>query len=243
MVYRHVPRLRPDVGGSPEGPLREQFTIEHRRKMGSNATLDFVDLHLASKQLPQRGDASFGDAARNDELKIFEIRRHVDRKAVARHPSGDPNAYGRKLRVANPHACEAGDPSGVDAVIRRRPNEDFLEIAYVSVNVAAVGFEVDDRVADNLTGTVIGNVSPASGLVHVDASIGEHIGRRKNVRAAPIAAHAKRQHVRVLDKEEQITYAAGLSIGDQRTLQRERFVVRDPSQPANFKISHLKRRT
>ena len=86
----------------------------------------------------------------------------------------------------------------VDPVFGDRANKNCFEIAHVTVHVAAVGIQVDDRVADDLPWTMIGDVASAPRLVHVDAACREHVRRRQDMSAAAVAANAERQDVRML---------------------------------------------
>ena len=121
---------------------------------------------------------------------------------MAGHPARDANADGGELLIADPHAGQAVNPVRIDAVVGRRANQHVFEIAHVAVHVAAIGFEIEDRVADDLTGAMIRDVTAAAGLVHVDAPSGEQIGRGENMRSAAIASDAERQDVRVLDEDQ-----------------------------------------
>src|SRR5262249_33607040 len=114
------------------------------------------------------GDASVADAARNDEVEIAEVGRHVESKAVARDPPRYPDADGRQLLASDPDAGQPPDPAGPDAKIRGRADEHLLEIANVTVDVAAVGLQIDDRIADDLAGTVVGDIAAPTGFVHMD---------------------------------------------------------------------------
>ena len=48
-------------------------------------------------------------------------------------------------------------------------DQHLLEIAHVAVHVAAVLRQLEDRVADELPGAVIGDVAAAAGLEETDA--------------------------------------------------------------------------
>ena len=97
--------------------------------------------------------------------------------------------------------------AAVDAEVGRRPNQHFFEIAHVAVDVAAIGLEIDDRIADELPGPVVGDVAAAAGLVDLDAARRERIRRREDVRAPAVAAHAERQDVRMLDEQQHVVDA------------------------------------
>ena len=72
------------------------------------------------------------------------------------------------------------------------------------MHVAAIGLQVEDRIADDLAGTVIGDVAAAAGLVHLDAQLGEPLVGGDDVRAAAVALDAERDDGRVLQQEQEI---------------------------------------
>jgi hypothetical protein len=83
------------------------------------------------------------------------------------------------------------------------------------VHVAPIRIEVDDRVAHDLSRTVVGDVAAAAGLVDLDTPGRQRVRRRQNMRAAAIAASPKRQHGRVLDEQQQIIDPPSLALGDK----------------------------
>ena len=50
-------------------------------------------------------------------------------------------------------------------------DQDLLEIGHVALDVAPVGREVQDRVAHELSGAVVGDLAAAVGLAHGDAEV------------------------------------------------------------------------
>src|SRR5262249_50616058 len=146
-------------------------------------------------------------------------------------PPRYPDADGRQLLASDPDAGQPPDPAGPDAKIRGRADEHLLEIANVTVDVAAVGLQIDDRIAEDLAGTVVRDVAAPNGFVTMDTAGCEQAGRSQDMRPPPVAADAKGQYVRVLDEQEQIAHASRPTILDQRLLQRKRLVVRHDAQP------------
>ena len=72
---------------------------------------------------------------------------------MAGDPARDPDADRRQLLVARPRRRSGpATRRAVDAVVGRRANQHFFEIADVAVHVAAIGLQVDDRIADELAG-------------------------------------------------------------------------------------------
>ncbi len=101
------------------------------------------------------------------------------------------------------------------------------------MDVLSIGLEIDDRVADDLPGTVVGDIAAAAGFVDGDASRLEQRGRGEDVRAASVASDAEREHVGVLEQQQLVVNRAGFSLLHERALQRQRVVVRDAAKPTD----------
>ena len=120
-------------------------------------------------------------------------------------------------------------------MVHRDANEHFLEIPHVSVNVTSVRLQIDDGVADDLTWTVVGNVAPASGFVHGDVERRQRFGRRQDMRPAAVTANAERQHVRMLDEQEDVSDSAGATFFRQLTLQCQGLCVRHAAETPDLR--------
>src|SRR4029079_11482197 len=120
--------------------------------------------------------------AGNDQTEIVEVGRDVEGEAMAGDPAGNPNPDGRQLFGAHPDAGESLDPAGRHAVVGGSPNQHLLEVAHVAVHVAPLRLQVEDRIADDFPGTVVGDVAAASRFVDLDAAPRQRIVGRENVR-------------------------------------------------------------
>jgi hypothetical protein len=196
----------------------------------NDAVLDFVEINAPAEETRQRYHAAIGDAARDDQAEAVKIGCHVKRESMAGDPSRNPDANRRELLTADPYAGESLDAVSRDPVVGSRPDKDFLEIADVLVNVAAIWFQVDNRVADNLSRTMVGNVAAAPGLMHLDAARSKRFGGRQDVRAPAVAADAEREDVRMFDENELIVDPIAAPLIDERALQFERLRVRHASE-------------
>ena len=142
--------------------------------------------------------------------------------------------FSRPARCLHPRARQSADAAGRHAEIRADANHQLLEIAHVRVHVAPIRLEVDDRIADELPGAVIGHVAAATRLVHLDAPGREHLRRRDDVRAGAVRFHAERDDVRVLEQKKDVGDPARLAILHECALQRERLGVGHDAEPAHF---------
>ena len=151
-------------------------------------------------------------------------------------PAREADADCRQLFATDPYAGETLGAMRGDAVIACRANQYFFEVTDVPVDVAAIGLQIDDGIADELTGAVIGDVATTPCFVNVDASSGQLIGRREDVAAPAVAPHAESQDVRMFQEQQQIVQLAPLPFIDERALQRKCFVVRDEPERPNLKL-------
>ena len=79
------------------------------------------------------------------------------------------------------------------------------------MDVASIGTQVDDGIADDLSGAVVGDVTTPSCLVDLDAQTCELRIARGDVRSAA-APDAKRNDRRVLQKKQQIRDTTGAAL-------------------------------
>ncbi len=104
------------------------------------------------------------------------------------------------------------------------------------MHVHAVGLQVDDGIADDLSWTMVRDVAAATRLVDLDAACGQNVGKGKDMAPSAIAANAERQNVRVFDEEQLIADDAVPPPLDQFALQGKRIGVRDTSEPPDFNL-------
>src|SRR4030095_9235698 len=100
--------------------------------------------------------------ARHDQAEVIEVRADVEGKAVARDPPRDPDADRANLLIANPGASESLDPPRPQSIVAAHANHHFFQVANITVDIAAVGAQVENRVANDLPGTVVGDIATAS---------------------------------------------------------------------------------
>ena len=79
----------------------------------------------------------------------------------------------RGLRTAgvDPHPRVLGEAAGVDAEGGERVDDDLLDVADVAGGVELVG-DAEDRIADELTGSVVGDVAAAAHRDQLGADVG-----------------------------------------------------------------------
>ena len=142
----------------------------------------------------------------------------IEREAMAGDPSRDSDTDRGKFSLADPHAREAGTSPGGDVVVRGGAYEHLLEIADVAVHIAAIRFQIEDGVADDLSRPVVGNVASTARFEHFDAARGKRFWRRQDVGPSSVATDAQSQDGRVFDKEQLIRNGVDQSLFDELTL-------------------------
>ena len=130
--------------------------------MGGGFGADFWDGGGVGGFVVEAGHGDAVDAARGDGVEGGEgLRGDVEGEAVHGDPFADADAEGGDFAVADPDAGEAFLAGGGDVVVGEGADEGFLEEAEVGVEVLAVVAEVEDGVADELAGAVIGALAAA----------------------------------------------------------------------------------
>ena len=107
-----------------------------------------------------------------------------------------------------------------------RPNEPsvridrLLEVAAVAPDVAAVAVQVEDRVADELPGAVVGRFAAAVGLDDLD------VDAVREVELPVHGAPADGDHRGMLEQDDGVGDRALQHLGRKRALERPRLRVR-----------------
>ena len=100
---------------------------------------------------------------------------------------------------------------------RQRPDERLFQIAQIEVQIPLAVSEQEDRVADQLSRPVVGDVAPALDL--------EHRRLRHRQQVLDVGAAALRDHVRMLDEHQRIGDLVTLPRADQLQLPRPDLAV------------------
>src|ERR1019366_3178623 len=155
--------------------------------------------------------------------KGLQIHVDVERKPVVACTAADANAKTRKLAFGDVHA------GSVAATLRRDSkrscvvDDAFLKRAYQRAHAQARALQVNERIDDELSGPVIGDLATAIDLQH------GNVAGREQVGAACV--HAEREDRRVLEKPDLIRAFAVTLVGEflHRTISG--LVVCAPQMP------------
>ena len=80
------------------------------------------------------------------------------------------------LPIVDPHAGVTRRSAALQAVGRERSNEKLLNLPKVPVEIALVPLEVEDRISDELPGSMKRHVASPLDLVQLDAALAEVVG-------------------------------------------------------------------
>ena len=133
--------------------------------MGHKSLLDDFGVHTRSEFGLHRGRRAVGKATRVYVAKIPKVGVHIERKTVHCNPAGTPHTNGahlahRPARLHNPHSCGSLHRSTRYAPLRHRVDDCTLDGANVALQPYAQLLEVQNGVANNLTGAVKRDVAP-----------------------------------------------------------------------------------
>ena len=189
----------------------------------------------------KRSDGAVRNAAGNDEREIAKIGADVEREAMRADVLGDVDANGRNLLFCNAASGKSPDSRALADALRRNAeifageDQSFFdetdEIDGAKVRTALAGkiaAEIEDGIADELAGAVIGDVSAALGLVNFNVFVGELRIGSEDVGAGGIAS--KREDGRVLKQQKRVRDEAGFARGDDFGLEAQAFRVADATE-------------
>ena len=113
---------------------------------------------------------------------------------MERHAAVDRQADRGDFLAANPHAPLRTFASRLDPEVGARPEEDLLDVRHESLHIQAVR-ELEDRIADELTGAMVRRLAPPLDLDDLKSGIEDIL---------PLPAAAERRDRIVLDEDQAI---------------------------------------
>lgn len=196
------------------------------------------------------GDTTIGDAAGDDPAKIAQIGGDVECEAVRSDAGSDVNADGGNLFLCRgtagvgPDAGSLADALGGDAEVFAGENECLFdeanEVDGAEVWAAFAGkiaAEVEDRVTDELTGAVVGDVATTVDFVNLDASASEELVGGEDVGTGGVAAEG--ENGRMLHEQEGVAEGAGFAGRDDLLHDPQTFGVGDAAELKQMEDLHV----
>ena len=163
------------------------------------------------------------------------------------HPAADVHADGAQFfftngtgiaagASSNPHARASRNAESANAEAGSSLNHGLLELAHVPHDVTPNSVQVENGIADDLAGTVIGDIAAAIGRVKFDAVLAQKVLGNAQVLAFAVAAEGN--DVGMFAKEQEIGGRADFARSNEALLERRGFAVSDPSEIKRSTILH-----
>ena len=102
------------------------------------------------------------------------------------------------------------------------------------MHIAPIWTQIHDWITNNLPGAMVCDIATAAGLVHLDATRGEQLRRRNQMRPRDRSLRTKRDDVRVFEEKKEIRNSVGAPVLDERALHLSCRRVRDDAKPPDF---------
>src|SRR5687768_2062362 len=131
--------------------IKSEF--KHFGEVGNEPILHDAQRRLVAKQFFHGSDGL--TFASDYQVKVTEICIHVQRKAVGGDPAGDVNSNGRDFAALSMNSSQTGNAKRLDAEVFQRANQNLFQITDVTMNVFAVGTEINNRITNHLAHAVI----------------------------------------------------------------------------------------
>src|SRR5260370_4613067 len=165
------------------------------------------------------------DAAGDDRREVRKVRIDIDRDAVERHPAPQPHADGGDLVFKARTLVRPADPD-TDPILaslaphmegRERPDDPFLKTSDIGPHVRPPPLQVEHDIGHPLAGTVIGELTAASGRKHRKTGVEEVTG---------LAAGPGGIERGMLQQPDQLGRLAGSDLGYPRLHGRHSLEIR-----------------
>ena len=175
--------------------------------------------------------------------EVAEIRGHVQREPMHRHPPVGAHPDGGDLPRCGPDSGVAGLGPRLDSEIVQRRDQHLLDPPNVTDDVETTGKPGNgtDGISDELAGAVIGDVTASVDGMEFGLQVGEDGSIHLQVRTVPVSPDGVR--VGMLQQQEVVVSSAavGPPIPDG-ALQVPRLCVPEPPEPADPQLSTVPRR-
>src|SRR6185437_15466908 len=205
------------------------FALEDFGEMSGEARAGFIKRDGMAKRAFERRGAFVFYAAWNYEIEVAEVCGDIECKTVRRDPAAKVHAQGGELffalRRIDPDAMAAENAARGETVVGGREDHHLFELLDVPADVALVLREVENRIADDLAGAVVGDVAAAVCLMEFDVHLAQDIRVGEKIFALTVAP--ERDDVWVLAEEEHIRHDARFARRDDFALEVEGGAVGD----------------
>ena len=161
--------------------------------------------NFSSKFLRHRSYTRAGHAAGHDVVEEREVGADIEGEAVHRDAAAHAHADGRDLRIADPDACGFAFAVGGDAIAilgGEGGYQRLLQGLHILADAATPTTQVDDGVADKLTGAVVCRLAAPVCEVRLDAELRKCLLGSEDVRL--LSSTPERIDVGMLQQQQQV---------------------------------------
>jgi hypothetical protein len=102
------------------------------------------------------------------------------------------------------------------------------------MHVAPIGTQINDGIAHNLAGAVVGDIAASAGFVKLDAELREPPGCREDMTPIVADLDPERDNGRVLEQEQLVRDRAAPALLDELLLEDKAVRVRNATETANL---------
>jgi hypothetical protein len=207
-----------------------RLPIEDLAKTPDTDRRHFLYLRSGAGKALDRRHLDPRHTAGDDAGEVGEIGGDIESESVGRNPSADVDTQGSDLAAFAPDPdlrllvpSLGGEPESLESSY-----QDFLQIMHVSTDVTPIGIEIDNGIAHQLTGSVVGNLTATVGLGDSDAVGCQPLGAGQNL--APVGASTQGIGVGMLQEDQPL---AGTTLSQQLAgvfLELEGSIVGDPTE-------------
>lgn len=198
--------------------------------------------HLAERVVvpcyfSDRGHFHIRQTTGHNGCEILEIGVYVESKAMTRDPAADVDSNRSNLPILDPHTQLFAAPTRfrINAQLRQGCDKNPLQVMNISSNVTSVGVEIDDRIANQLPRSVVGDLTASITFHHLDTPCIQPLGIGQNICVAGIPA--QRIDVRVLQKKQNITLPTSTHCIAYADLESLRGRVGNPAEKAPLELA------
>src|ERR1017187_428795 len=220
--------------GGQDGRLEQHLTLETAAEMGGKDLRNFRQRSAHAKL--RHGSHRLGKPAGDNVLKIAQIRIHVQRETVRRHPPAEVHSDGGDFAIAHPNPSQLGNAAGFNAELRQRVDERLLDGTHVRAHVALPIAQVQNRVAHQLPRSVIRHVAAAIGWIKGNPGAAQDLVRSQQILYVAVAP--QRDHVRVFQKQQVVPHRALFALGSKLLLQFQRLAIIDAPEFPHAALTH-----
>ena len=189
-----------------------------KSRHGMNRGIDFV-LHA--------GYRAIRNSAWHDQVEVAQVGGHVQRKSMRGNATRDMHADCGDLLLRDGPSGQRPDSGafrnslGDNAIAGTGANEDFLQLANIvdSAETRSKAAQIDDRITDQLTRAMIGDVPAAVDLVDFHSSASEQFVASQDVLSLRISAEG--EDWRMFEQQQSIADALLMTQLDELPLESQ----------------------